>query len=101
MLFAMLAIALQAFVVQPHVHAFASSEAAISAVAADEDATKAVAACAICRLAASAREFTTPPDTTVPTPSADAVHARVVSDRSVRLTLQPAWRSRAPPLSLA
>ena len=101
LLMAMLAIAMQCFVLAPHVHAAGpAGEAALSNHAHADDAQSALA-CATCRVAASARIHTAPPEIGLtPPPARAALMAPCASDQSVRLTPAPAWRSRAPPLSL-
>jgi len=101
LLLAMLAIAMQCFVLQTHVHAATPAhEAALSTH--HHDAADGIGPCAICRLGAAARDALAPP-TTLITPPAELARttARIAADRSVRLTPAPAWRSRAPPTALS
>ncbi len=99
LLLAMAAIAMQCFVLQPHVHAVSPvHEAGLSAH--QQHDADGVAACSICRLGAAARMFTAPPD--VATPAAPVfvrALAQVVTIQSARIAQTPPWRSRAPPLS--
>ena len=100
LLLAMLAIAVQCFVLQPHVHAVSPShEAGLSDH--QHNAPDGVAPCSICRLGLSAQVFTTPPDVILPaapTLAALAFTPALVA-QTMRLALSHNWRSRAPPLS--
>lgn len=98
---AMLAIAVQTLVLQPHVHAIAPAEHYVASVSAHSDTTPAaLSACAVCHSAASARVFTAPPQVVLPLLTRVIAQAALYADQSVTLTLTPAWRSRAPPPSL-
>ncbi len=100
LLLAMLAIAVQTLVLQPHVHAAAPSDHHIASAAAHAGATAALATCAVCQTAASARVFTAPPDFVLPLLTGALTRAAAYADLSVKLTRAPAWRSRAPPHAL-
>ena len=96
LLLAMLAIAVQALVLQPHAHATAPTHHEFaSASAHSHDAG--LAACAICQTAASARVFTAPPEVVLPLLTHALARAPFIADQSVTRTPLLAWRSRAPP----
>lgn len=100
LLLAMLAIAVQCFVLQPHVHAVSPSlEASLSDH--HNNAPDGVAPCSICRLGVSAQVFTTPPDIVAPLapPLAALALASAPAAQTTRLALSHNWRSRAPPVS--
>lgn len=98
---AMLAIIFQTLVLAPHVHAAAPAEDAGYHLPHTDEAPDALAACALCRHAASARALITPPDIALPTPPPASARALVVfADTSITRAPSLAWRSRAPPLSL-
>ncbi|HRO02265.1 MAG TPA: hypothetical protein PLS69_01475 [Terricaulis sp.] len=97
----MIAIAMQCFVLQTHVHAAAPAEEA-SLSAHHHDAADGIGPCAICRLGAAARDVLAPPPALITPPQQLAqTQARISADRSVRLTPAPPWRSRAPPIALS
>jgi hypothetical protein len=96
----MLAIVAQALLLQPHVHALAAADAQAAISAPADHAPQALAECAICRLAASTQLFTPPPQQALPDFTRFVARAAAYADLSVTLTPTPAWRSRAPPLSL-
>lgn len=100
LLLAMLAIAVQALVLQPHAHVASPGQHEISAVS-GHAADSALAACAICQTAASARVFTAPPAIILPTRTHTLAHAPFAADQSVTRTPMMAWRSRAPPSALS
>lgn len=100
LLLAMLAIAVQALVLQPHVHATGVADTITMSGAHADEAPTALAACSICRVSASARVFTTPPDIALPLAHGQAALASFVANLSIAATPSHAWRSRAPPISL-
>lgn len=100
LLLAMLAIAMQALVLQPHAHATAPGQHEISAVS-SHAADSALTACAICQTAASARVFTAPPALALTARDHAMAHAPQAADQSVTRTPLMAWRSRAPPSALS
>jgi hypothetical protein len=98
----MLAIAVQALVLTPHVHAFAPADHHAASISSHADnAPAALVACAVCQAAASARVFTATPEVTLAALTRVAAPAPDQADQSVTLTPAPPWRSRAPPLSLS
>ncbi|MCR6644968.1 MAG: hypothetical protein NVV62_10915 [Terricaulis sp.] len=95
---AMLAIVFQTLVLAPHVHAAAPAEEAGYHLPHTDEAPDALAACALCRHAASARALITPPELALPAPPAPLPHAHALfADTSITRAPSLAWRSRAPP----
>lgn len=103
---ALLAVFLQAFVIQTHVHAAAANPAAIAQAAADTArggehvrATHHQIACDVCLLAHAGRAA-------LPDAPALAAPPRVVADhatpaiRAPPRTIALAWQSRAPPIAV-
>lgn len=101
LLLAMLAIAVQTLVLQPHIHVAPLTDAiTISSAGHADDGRVALAGCSVCRVSASARVFTTPPEFVVPLILGAAALAPLVANLSIAATPSHSWRSRAPPISL-
>lgn len=108
MLFAALvAVFLQAFVVQTHVHAFAPmgagyEQSATHAVGDDAHVTSAGHAfsCAICDVLATAGHTTLPEATTVAVKIGHTNESAALAIRRAPRALTHSWQSRAPPIAL-
>ena len=105
----MLALCLQALVVQTHVHAFASVTGAIHATAGNEDPRDDHAhastaqdrvACAVCLAFASAGQMTLPTVAAVPAEVVTSNEAATISIRLAPRAITHSWQGRAPPIPL-
>jgi hypothetical protein len=102
-LLAMLAIALQVVVLQPHVHGFAQAHALTDAAAIavnHDDSAPSVVDCVVCRAGVAGRVFTPPVAIEAPTPTAiPTSHVERTRVTRVIAAASHSWRSRSPPLS--
>jgi hypothetical protein len=104
---ALLAIALQAFAVQAHVHAFGVGHAASVFARSANDAAAHVSvsgeaqrACAICQARASSGRMLLPADASIARAESVAIQQPALVIPFVAVSFSHSWRSRAPPTAL-